>query len=96
MSRSNVVTARFASSRAATAAVDWFLNQSIDRESVSVQVVPPGERPRAPRSGDNRRSDLAWLVRIDADRARLSKRIAVETMKREGGALVRDEVTTSA
>lgn len=87
MSSSNVVTARFSSSRNATAAVDWFLNQSIDRESVSVQVVPPGESPRPPRAGDNRRSDLAWIVRIDPDRAGLTKRIALETMKREGGSL---------
>jgi len=90
MSSSNVVTARFSSSRGATAAVDWFLNQSIDRESVSVQVAAPGENPRPPRSGDNRRSDLEWIVRIDADRAGLPKRIALETMKREGGSLARN------
>jgi hypothetical protein len=87
MSSANVVTARFPSSRSATAAVDWFLNQSIDRESVSVQVAAPGERPRPPRAGDNRRSDLEWTVRIDSDRAGLSRRIALETMKREGGSL---------
>jgi hypothetical protein len=93
MSSANVVTARFPSSRSATAAVDWFLNQSIDRESVNVQVAAPGERLRPPRSGDNRRSDLEWTVRIDSDRAGLPKRVALETMKREGGSLTANSST---
>ena len=88
MSSSNVITATFPSARSATAAVDWFLNQAIDRDAVSVRVVPQGERPRPPRPGDNRRSDLEWVVSIDFGRAKLSKQIAFETMKREGGAIV--------
>jgi len=60
---------------------------------VSVLVAAPGEPSRPPRSGDNRRSDLEWTVRIDSDRAGLSKRIALETMKREGGSLLANSST---
>jgi hypothetical protein len=89
MSSETIVSANFATAGRATAAVDWFLNQSIDRDAVTVRVSPPGERPRPPRAGDNRRTDLTWLVAIDYDRARLGKRTAVETLKREGGSIVR-------
>ena len=85
MSSANIVTASFTLTRNATAAVDWFLNQSIDRDAVSVRVASKGEQPRAPRAGDNRRADLTWSVSVDLSRARLTKRIVVETMKREGG-----------
>lgn len=88
MSSSNVVSAKFASARYATAAVDWFLNQAIDREALRVRVSAPGERMRLPGPGDNRRNDLTWLVSIDSGRARVDKRLAVETMKREGGTIV--------
>jgi len=87
MKRSDIVTATFTLTRDATAAVDWFLNQSIDRDSVDVRVAGAGEQPRAPRAGDNRRSDLTWTVSVDASRARLGRRIVVETMRREGGRL---------
>lgn len=85
MSASDVVTATFTTSRNATAAVDWFLNQAIDRDAVSVRVAGKGEQPRAPATGDNRRADLTWSVSIDLSRAPLKKRIVVETMRREGG-----------
>jgi hypothetical protein len=85
MSSANVVTATFDLTRNATAAVDWFLNQSIDRDAVSVRVAGAGEQPRPPRAGDNRRADLTWSVSVDLSRTRLDKRIVVETMKREGG-----------
>ena len=87
MSSANIVTASFTLTRNATAAVDWFLNQSIDRDAVSVVVATKGERPRAPRAGDNRRADLTWSVSVDLSRARIDKRIVIETMKREGGKL---------
>ena len=89
MSSETIVSATFPSAGRATAAVDWFLNQSIDRDAVTVQVMLPGERPRPPRAGDNRRADLTWLVAIDFARARLRERTAIETMRREGGSVVR-------
>ena len=85
MSASDVVTATFSTSRYATAAVDWFLNQAIDRDAVSVRVAGKGELPRAPGPGDNRRADLTWSVSVDLSLAPLKKRIVVETMRREGG-----------
>jgi hypothetical protein len=85
MSASDVVTASFTSSRSATAAVDWFLNQAIERDAVSVRVAARGEQPRSPGPGDNRRADLTWSVSVDLARAPLKKRIVVETMRREGG-----------
>jgi len=87
MATSDVVTATFALPRGATAAVDWFLNQAIDRAAVTVRVAAGGEPPRPTRAGDNRRDDLTWIVSIDVQRARIRKRVAVETMKREGGSL---------
>lgn len=87
MATADVVTATFTLPRAAVAAVDWFLNQAIDRDAVTVRVASGDERPRPTRAGDNRRNDLTWIVSIDVQRARLKKRIAVETMKREGGTL---------
>jgi hypothetical protein len=87
MSSTNIVTATFPSARYATAAVDWFLNQAIDRDAITVEVAAHAERPRAPRPGDNRRSDLTWLVSIDVERAGLRKQDVIQTMKREGGTL---------
>ena len=85
MSSANVITGTFTLARNATAAVDWFLNQSIERDALSVRVAGKGERPREPRPGDNRRADLTWSVSVDVSRARLNKRTVVETMRREGG-----------
>lgn len=85
MSASDVVTGTFSASRSATAAIDWFLNQSIERDAVTVRVAAKGEQPRTPGPGDNRRADLTWSVSVDLVRARLRKRVVVETMKREGG-----------
>jgi hypothetical protein len=87
MSSANVVTGTFTLTRNATAAVDWFLNQSIDRDAVSIRVAGRGEPPREPRAGDNRRADLTWSVSVDLSRSRLNKKVVVETMKREGGKL---------
>jgi len=87
MGSADVVTATFTQTRNATAAVDWFLNQSIDRDAVSVRVATKGEQPRPPRAGDNRRADLTWSVSVDLVRAKLNKRTVVETMKREGGTI---------
>ena len=88
MSTSNIVSASFPSARYATAAVDWFLNQAIDRNALTVDVVPPGAPPRPPRPGDNRRTDLEWRVSIDLNRTKLGKQIALETMRREGGRIM--------
>jgi hypothetical protein len=85
MTESNIVAATFDAVRDATAAVDWFRNQGTDPEAIGISALPPGERPRAPRPGDNHRTGLAWLVTIDLKRAPVSRRIAIETMKREGG-----------
>jgi hypothetical protein len=87
MSSPTIVSATFSTLGRATAAIDWFLNQSIDRDAITVQVAPPGEQPRPPRPGDNRRAELTWIVNIDVGRARLSKQIALETMIREGGSI---------
>jgi hypothetical protein len=88
MARSNIITASFASARDAAAAVDWFGNQRTPPDAVRIHVWAPGENPRPTRAGDNQRADLTWLVSIDVDRAGLRKRIAMETMKREGGKFV--------
>ncbi len=87
MPTATVITATFETSRAATAAIDWFLNQAIDRDAISLAVIPPDGQRRAPRAGDNRRTDLTWVVAVDTERARLRAPIVVETMKREGGTI---------
>jgi len=83
----NAVRAVFSSASNATAAIDWFANQGIDPDAIHVAAAQRGERPRPTRPGDNRRDDLTWVVTLDLDRARIAKRIAVETMKREGGTM---------
>lgn len=85
MSRSNVIAATFGAVGNATAAVDWFRNQAVDPDAIGILAVAPGEKPRRTQPGDNQRPDLSWIVSIDLDRARLTKQIATETMKREGG-----------
>lgn len=89
MARPRTITATFATPRAATAAIDWFLNQAIDRDAITVSVIAPGEQARPSRSGDNRRADLTWVVAVDTERARLPLTIVNETMRREGGKLSR-------
>jgi hypothetical protein len=88
MSDSNVVWARFDNVGTANAAVDWFRNQGTLPDSISIAALPPGAALRQPRSGDNRRTDLVWVVSIDVDAAPLTKKLAVETMKREGGKII--------
>jgi len=82
------VSARFGSAREATAAVDWFRNQRTDPSAIAVAVAAPGEAARPTRAGDNRRTDLAWFVSVDLTIAPVARRIAIETMKREGGKIV--------
>ena len=95
MSASNVVTATFPSARFATAAVDWFLNQAVDRAAIAVSVRQPGGAMRPPKPGDNRRTDLEWRVSFDVDKTRIAKRTAVETMRREGGTIVRGQAASA-
>ena len=85
MATATVISGSFPSSRSATAAIDWFLNQAIDRDAISVGVVGPDGQSRSPRPGDNRRTDLTWVVSVDAGMARLRPSIVSETIKREGG-----------
>ena len=75
--------------RHATAAVDWFRNQAIAPEAIGVFAVTPDQKLRAPQAGDNRRTDLQWIVSLDLSRANIEKRVALETMRREGGALLK-------
>jgi hypothetical protein len=85
MSTSNIVGATFDSVRYATGAVDWFRNQGTDPDAITIMALPPGGRPRPTQAGDNQRADLSWYVSVDLDRAPITRQIAVETMKREGG-----------
>jgi hypothetical protein len=85
MAVSNDVTASFDSARCATAAVDWFSNQKTPPGALRIAVAPKGGGTRHTQPGDNRRDDLTWFVTIDLRLAPVSKRVAVETMKREGG-----------
>lgn len=77
--------ASFTLLRDATAAIDWFRNQGIAPESIIVAAQPPGEPLRAPRRGDNLRTDLTWVVALDLQAAALSRSIARGTFEREGG-----------
>jgi len=81
------VAARFSDMRGVTAAVDWFRNQAIADQHVRVWVVPPDKLLRAPQAGDNRRTDLQWIVSVDYRGANIEKRVAEEALVREGGAL---------
>jgi hypothetical protein len=85
MSKDNYVAASFALMRYATGAVDWFLNQAIDPDAIVIAAVPPDGRARAPQRGDSARTDLSWIVALDLDAASISRSVALETLKREGG-----------
>lgn len=87
MSDKDTVTAVFTSIRYATAAVDWFRNQGTIPDAIGIMALPPGESPRPTRAGDNQRTDLSWRVSVDTSRAPFGPRLAMETMKREGGRL---------
>ena len=88
MAQSDVIAATFTQMRYATGAIDWFRNQGIDAAAIGAYAVPPGGQPRAPRPGDNQRDDLTWIVSLDLSRAQLERRVAIDTMKREGGTLL--------
>jgi hypothetical protein len=88
MAQSQVIAARFPQMRGATSAIDWFRNQGIDPAAIGAFAVPPGGQPRPPRPGDNQRDDLAWIVSLDLSRAHIERRVAIDTMKREGGTLL--------
>jgi hypothetical protein len=82
------VAASFPLMRYATAAIDWFRNQSIDPDAIAVAAVPPDGKPRAPQRGDNARTDLSWIVALDVDAARIPRAVAAAALKREGGKLL--------
>ncbi len=82
------ITAEFSSARYATAAIDWFQNQALAPEAIDVLIVAPGQPPRPPRRGDNARDDLRWLVSVNLDRSAVTRRVAIDAMRREGGKLV--------
>jgi len=86
---SNKVAARYAHIRELTAAVDWFRNQAIAPEALTIWTVGPDRKLRPPQSGDNRRSDLAWILSVDLTRAKIEKRVAMESLRREGGYVYR-------
>lgn len=80
-----MLRATFRDVRAATSAIDWFRNQAIAPEAIGVLAVPPGGAPRPPQAGDNRRTDLGWIVSLDLSRAHIPKSVALATFRREGG-----------
>jgi hypothetical protein len=88
MAQSQVIAAQFPQMRYATSAIDWFRNQGIDASAIGAFAVPPGGQPRPPRPGDNQRDDLTWIVSLDLGRANITRRVATDTMKREGGKLM--------
>jgi hypothetical protein len=96
MSESDIVIATFTAVRNATAAVDWFRNQRVDPQAISIMALPPGEQARPTQPGDNRRTDLAWQVSIDLRRSGIDRRVAVETMRREGGSVARRRASSEA
>lgn len=96
MAQPQVVAAKFAQMRNATAAIDWFRNQSIDPAAIGVFAVPPGGQPRAPRPGDNQRDDLTWIVSLDLPNAQIERRVALDALTREGGKLLHGPALESA
>jgi len=85
MDTSTYAAASFTLLRDATAAIDWFRNQGIAPEFILVAAQPPGEPPRAPRRGDNLRTDLTWVVALDLQAAALPRSVVRGTFQREGG-----------
>jgi hypothetical protein len=88
MHERTLVAASFDVLGQATGAVDWFRNQGTSPDAILIAAVPPGEKPRAPQRGDNRRTDLRWIVALDLDAAPVAYRQAADTLQREGGALM--------
>ena len=89
MARTNFVAATFPILPYATGAVDWFRNQGIDADAIVIAAQPPQGGLRAPQRGDNMRSDLKWVVALDLDAAKIGKAQALETLRREGGVLLK-------
>jgi hypothetical protein len=85
MGTSDYVAASFVFLESATGAIDWFRNQAIEPSAILVAAVPPDGRLRAPQAGDNARRDLRWIVALDLDAARISRTVALDTFRREGG-----------
>lgn len=83
------IGARFRTMREATAAIDWLRNQAIDSGAIEILAITPDEKLRPPQAGDNRRSDLQWIVALDLSRASIEKRVAIAALRREGGTLLK-------
>jgi hypothetical protein len=86
--RDDVIAARFSNVNSASAAIDWFTNQALPEGALRIFAQQPNSWPRAPRAGDNTRSDVSWIVTVDVDRARIPKADVLATMRREGGAVL--------
>lgn len=89
MASANFVAATFSLLRYATGAVDWFRNQAIESEAIVIAARTPGGGWRLPQRGDNARPDLQWLVALDLDAANVGKEQALETLRREGGDILK-------
>ena len=85
MNKDATLSARFTDMRGVTATVDWFVNQGIATDAITVLIVGPDGQRRPPQRGDNRRSDLSWIVSLDLARATITKREALDAFRREGG-----------
>lgn len=85
MSAGNYIAASFLRLGDATGAVDWFRNQAIDPSAIIIAAVPPDGRPRAPQRGDGERTDISWIVALNLDAAAIPRRVAMDTLQREGG-----------
>jgi hypothetical protein len=86
--RDDVIAARFDNVNSASAAIDWFTNQALPEGALRIFAQQPNARPRAPRAGDNARTDVSWIVAVDVDRAKITKADVLATMRREGGAVL--------
>lgn len=83
-----MVAATFSMLRYATGAVDWFRNQAIEPSAITIAAQPPRGKLRLPQAGDNRRDDLTWVVALDLDAAKISRDVALDTLRREGGKIL--------
>ena len=89
MPQDNVVAAVFPILRLATGAVDWFRNQAIDPQAIIIAAQLPDGSLRLPERGDNMRTDLKWVVGLNLDAVRFDKTVALDTLRREGGTLLK-------
>ena len=85
----NLVAATFSMLRYATGAVDWFRNQGIEADAIIIAAQTPQGELREPQRGDNARSDLQWVVALDLDASRFGRTQALETLRREGGTILK-------